>query len=279
MAEPRGNPRIAPTAHFTAQAWVQAGFEHAGYFDTFQGRVMFNAVKRLTPMAGALGPHVQHHLDYLWIRHAAYEERLRQLQPDVVVEIGAGLSPRGLSFTRRNPGLIYIEGDLPHMVAAKRRALAGVELPPNYHLGTVDLLGSRFLDTLPPVFRAGQKIAAITEGVTDYLSMDEKRKAMGNIASLFRAHGGGRYLFEVHARELYGAYRQMARFFTSALGLLVGARFDDRLFETIDEARRFAVSCGFDAAEVLELASLNTTGRHPPLQYCPYRLLEARIGP
>ncbi len=275
----QGNPRIAPTAHFTAQAWVQAGYDQAQYFDTLEGRIMYNTVKRLTPLAYGLGPSARYHLDYLWVRHAAYEARLRELKPDVIVEIGAGLSPRGLSFTQKNPNLVYIEGDLPHMVEAKRKALRNVTLPSNYHLGTVDLLGSGFLKSLPPVLKRGQKIVVITEGVTDYLNMDEKCHAWTNIASMLRTFGGGTYLLEIHARNLFSSYRMSARFFTAFLGTIVGANFEERLFDRIEDARKVILDSGFDSVETLDLAGLNTSGKNPPLNYCPYRLLEAQVEP
>lgn len=277
--ELQGNWRIAPTAYFTAQAWVQEGYDCAGYFDTMEGRLLFNSAKLLMPFAGLLGPGVRHHLDYLRIRHAVYEERLRQLDPEIVVEIGAGLSPRGLSFSRKNPGMTYVEGDLSHMVAAKRRALRKVNPPPNYHIGTLDLLGSGFVSGIPVPIVSGSRVVAVTEGVTDYLNMAEKRQAWSNIAGMLRQSGEGHYLFEVYARELFTAYAGTARVVTALLGTFVGADFDGRLFDTIEDARAMVKSCGFASVDVLELEALNRTSHHPPMENCPFRLLEARTSP
>ncbi len=278
MTEAKGNPRIAPTAYFTAQAWVAAGFENAELFSTPQGRLMYGAAERIVPLLRRARPEMRHQIDYLWVRHSVYETRLEELKPGTVVEIGAGLSPRGLTFARRNPDLLYIEGDLPHMVEAKRRALSGTRLPPNYLLAPVDLLEPGFAAMLPAKPVPGRPLAVITEGVTDYLDFGQKRLAFENIARLIGKHGSGRYLFEVHARELFGNVSGVARFLTGALGLVVGTRFDDRLFESVRAAQEFVRNCGFDSAGVMDLAHLNRSPVKPPLGHCPYRLIEAGIG-
>ncbi|HVU02151.1 MAG TPA: class I SAM-dependent methyltransferase [Polyangiaceae bacterium] len=277
MALSVGNPRIAPTAHFTAQAWVRAGFENAALFDTLEGRLLYGSASRFLGLLSFGSPLLQHYLDYLHVRHAAFESRLRALAPDAIVEIGAGLSPRGLSFCRRNPNLVYLEADLPAMVREKERALASVMRPSNYHLTTVDLLDGPLEEQLPRVVERGMRVVVVTEGVVDYLDMGEKRRAFSAIASFLRSHGGGTYLFEAHARELFVEDVRFARVFTALLGTLVGRNFEGRIFETVDDARRAVVESGFDTAAVLDIEALNDTSKRPPLRHCRYRLLEAVI--
>jgi hypothetical protein len=52
----RGNRRVAPTAHFTAQAWVAAGFPNAELFDTLEGRLLFGSTQRLIRRLGRIAP-------------------------------------------------------------------------------------------------------------------------------------------------------------------------------------------------------------------------------
>ena len=54
-------------------------------------------------------------------------------------------------------------------------ALDEFKTPPNYFLGTTDLLGDDFIDSLPAMPRPGDRVAVVTEGVTDYFNMSEKR--------------------------------------------------------------------------------------------------------
>lgn len=277
--KPAGNARIAPTAHYTAQAWVQAGFPGAERFDTLTGRGLFRALNVLTRLGGRLLPEaIRYHEEHLFIRHAVFESRLRELNPDFVLEIGAGLSPRGIAFATERPALTYVEVDLPGMVIAKQERLAGVRLPPNYHLGTADLLSDRFLESLPVRPEPGQKVVAITEGVTSYLKMNEKRLAWTNIASVLRNAGGGRYVFETYPLERFSTYRREARVFTRALGLIVGRSFDGQLFDTAKDALAMLRECGYASARTLDAEALNPGPWNPPMAHCPWVLLEATLG-
>jgi hypothetical protein len=277
MAE--GNPRIAPTAHFTAQAWVREKFPNAHHFDTRTGRTLFDGASLILAAVGRWSPPpIRFQREYLFIRHHAFEARLREIDPHFVLEVGAGLSPRGLTFSRENPDLTYIEVDLPGMVAAKSSCLAGVDLPANYHLASVDLLGTEFTASLPARPEQGQRIAVITEGVTDYLDMNEKRIAWANLAGFLREFGGGSYLYEIHPKELYAKHRGGAFVLTSLLGVLTGQRFGDRIFERIDDALDMVRDCGFDEAIIHDLERLNTSRHRPPMHGCPWALVEATVG-
>ena len=278
MKKAEGNQRIGIPAYFTSHAWVEAGFEHAHLFETRQGRLMFKALEPLAPLFGFLGPAVRLHNEYLFVRHFAHEARLRQISPSCIVEIGAGLSPRGIAFASADPDLRYIEMDLPNMVAAKRRALGGFQLPPNYFLGTTDLLGEDFFESLPEKPRAGDRVAVVTEGVTDYFNMAEKRTAFTNICSLLRAHGGGHYLLDIYARENFPRLHFLTNAFIKTLGQMVGRSFDDQLFERVEDACGFLVSCGFDKARELDLAELNTSAFQPPVEHCTFRIVEAVVA-
>ncbi len=278
MKPTEGNQRIGIPAYFTSHAWVEARFDKADLFETKQGRLMFRAMEPLLRVFGFLGPAVRLHNEYLFVRHYAQEARLRQIRPTCIVEIGAGLSPRGIAFASADPDLRYIEVDLPNMVAAKRRALGGFPYPPNYFLGTVDLLAEDFSKTLPEMPRPGDRVAVVTEGVTDYFNMPEKRKAFRNIHSLLLAHGGGRYLLDIYARENFPQLPFLTNTFIRTLGRMVGRSFDDQLFERVADARRFLVGCGFDEAHELDLAELNTSAYQPPLGECTYRIVEAKVG-
>jgi len=278
MKPAEGNQRIGIPAYFTSHAWVEARFDYAHLFETKQGRIMFKALEPLLLLLGFLGPAVRRHNEYLFVRHFAHEARLRQINPSCIVEIGAGLSPRGIAFASADPDLRYIEVDLPNMVAAKRRALGDFKTPPNYFLGTTDLLCEDFFESLPEKPRSGDRVAVVTEGVADYFNMAEKRTAFANICSLIRAHGGGHYLLDIYARENFPNIPFLTGAFVRTLGQMVGRSFDDQLFERVEDACGFLRSCGFDRATELDLAELNTSAFQPPLERCTFRIVEAAVG-
>jgi O-methyltransferase involved in polyketide biosynthesis len=277
MTSAEGNQRIGIPAYFTSHAWVEARFEYAHLFETTQGRLMFRALEPVFRLLGFLGPVVRLHNEYLFVRHFAHEARLGQIRPTCIVEVGAGLSPRGIAFATADPDLRYIEVDLPNMVAAKRRALGHYRLPSNYFLGTTDLLGEDFFESLPEKPRPGDRVAVVTEGVTDYFNMSEKGRAFRNICSLLRAHGGGHYLLDIYARENFPRLPFLTNAFVTSLGRMVGRSFDDQLFERVEDACGFLVECGFDKAAELDLAELNTSAFQPPLEDCTFRIVEAVV--
>jgi O-methyltransferase involved in polyketide biosynthesis len=147
----------------------------------------------------------------------------------------------------------------------------------NYFLGTTDLLGDDFIDSLPAMPRQGDRLVVVTEGVTDYFNMSEKRTAFGNICSLLRACGGGHYLLDIYAREHFPSLPFLTGAFVRTLGQMVGRSFDDQLFERVEDACGFLVGCGFDSATELNLAELNTSAFQPPLEECTFRIVEAVV--
>jgi O-methyltransferase involved in polyketide biosynthesis len=94
---------ISPTAHYTGHVWARNGLSHP-LLDTREGRVLFEArqpAMRISSLVG--GPSLE---AYLLARHEAIDERLEHAIEHEgvteVVEIAAGLSPRGWRFASRH---------------------------------------------------------------------------------------------------------------------------------------------------------------------------------
>lgn len=207
----RDSSRISPTAHYTGQVWQRNGLAPPE-LDTLTGRLMFQALR--APMwLGAFGTGgvtleillLQRHriIDHL-LERAIAEGKVAQ-----VVEIAAGLSGRGLRFARRHAGrrLLYIEGDLPDMVARKRALLARVrQRPARHELLTVDALADSGPDSLAeavaPRLEAGRGTAVITEGLLSYFPAPAVQSMWRRFARLITgAGGGGLYLTDVHLQQ------------------------------------------------------------------------------
>jgi O-methyltransferase involved in polyketide biosynthesis len=273
----RESARISPTAYFTAQAWVKEGFPNAELFDTRTGRLLFGTATGALAVLARYAPSLAWHEEFLYVRHYAYEERLRQLAPDFVVEIGAGLSSRGLTFSYANPRLVYVEVDLPKLVAAKRRLLARTPVPRNYYLCSGDVLSGGFFESLPARPDPGMRVVVLSEGVTDYFDRDQKRRAWSSIAAFLARCEGGRYLFEAYTRERLRKYPVTASIALAGLSVLVGRPMEKQLFSTAEEVANVARSAGFGRVEPLDLSTLNTSRHHPPLDYRHFDLFEAHV--
>src|SRR5690348_14466596 len=179
---PRRDPRdrmspsqtISPTAHYTGYVWARNGLSHPR-LETLEGRVMFESLRPMNAISSMLGgPSLE---SYLLARHRAIDALLDKAIADhgvtQVIEVAAGLSPRGWRFTQRyGDRLTYIEADLPGMTARKRRALEQMRsLNDRHRVVEVDALrdrGPNSISALADDLDHGSGLAIITEGLLGY---------------------------------------------------------------------------------------------------------------
>lgn len=274
-----GNPRIAPTAYFTAEMWAHAGFPDAGRFSTPRGRFLLSGFRALSVVAGwALPPAVRKLEDSLCIRHACFDAWIAEKSPDFTLELGAGLSARGLHACGRNPDITWIDVDLPHMVAAKQALLGPLRLPERYHIVAGDLLSGDLSAGLPAQPTPGQRVVAMTEGVTDYLSREERGIAWRGIADLLRRFGGGSYLVDIYPAERLRAWPKGTSAAMGILGKVSGTPLEERVFERTAEAEVMLRDSGFDSVERLDVERYNTSRWRLPEDVRLFDLVEARIA-
>lgn len=262
----KGNPRIAPTAYYTAQVWVEGGYPNAEHFDTNLGRLMYHGLRLgKSPIARFLPENVREWETFIDARHRTIDREVEKFGADVIVEIGAGLSGRGLTVSAANPDLAYYEFDLPHMVEAKRSRLPR-DLPGNYHLQAGDILAAGGMPVAP---EPGARLLVITEGLIPYLDFEEKQRAWRNVLALMEQAGASRYLLDDWPMELI-ASGVLGGIATRALGLLVGARMDQRLFDTRIHCKGALRDAGFSRIEEVAPAL-------PGAAYgaCPWRIYAA----
>ncbi len=263
----KGNARIAPTAYYTAQVWVEGGFPEAERFATPLGRLMYHGLRiGKKPISFLLPENMRRWEDFIEARHHTIDRYLEQYRPDVIVEIAAGLSSRGLAYSRAHPDVRYHEFDLPHMVAAKRRRLP-VALPGNYFLADGDILAD---DGIPVEIPPDCRLLVITEGLIPYLDIDEKQQAWRTVLKLLRQAREHCYLLDDWPLALLSK-GDMGRWGARALGVLVGARMEHRLFRDPEDCVRAMESAGFTSVDLVPPAL-------PGDEYgaCPWRIHAGR---
>jgi O-methyltransferase involved in polyketide biosynthesis len=171
----RENPEtISPTAHYTGYVWFAHGYSHAA-FATAPGRLMYRVLRGANVAARAVGlPTLE---GMLLARHRLIDLRLARAidagEVSQVIEIAAGLSPRGWRFRERyGDKLTYVEADLPGMIANKRRILGelGGE---NAHHRTVEIDalrddGPSSIAAIAASLDPSRGTAIITEGLINY---------------------------------------------------------------------------------------------------------------
>ena len=199
-----GSDTISPTAHYTGYVWSRNGLSHPA-LTTNEGRLLFASLEPVMLASRTFGgPSLER---YLLARHEAIDARLQagieSGQISQVIEVAAGLSPRGWRFAQRyGDRLTYIEADLPAMAARKRRALEKMgSLSAHHRIRDVDALtddGPLSLSALAAELDPERGLAIITEGLLGYVSPSDLEALWRRFASVLSGFVSGRYLSDLH---------------------------------------------------------------------------------
>jgi O-methyltransferase involved in polyketide biosynthesis len=282
MAEYRGgSARISPTAHFTGHVWYRNGLGDPA-LRTRAGHLLvaaFSPIDRAARLAG--GPALE---DMLLGRHRAIDDRLERAiergEVEQVLEVAAGLSPRGLRFTRRHGArLLYIEGDLPAMARRKREALARVHVAAGarHHVVDIDALAEDGPGSLAAVgerfFDPARGLAIITEGLLSYFDRAAVEALWARMARVLARHPIGLYLSDVHLSEEVDRVPG-ARAFTALLSVFARGRVHLHYADS-GQAGRALLAAGFAEARFFPPAEVRAGTRAA----APVKVLEARTAP
>ncbi len=200
--------QIAPTAHYTAYVWSRLKLPYAEHFATTRGRLIFWSARLAGEWVASVVPRLPSMTQYLELRHRTIERALLAHAPDVIVEIGAGLSRRGVTWAS-DEGVRYVEIDLPAMIAAKRAAIDALPPPIRKRLGdrlqlvSCDILADDFAHQLAKHLAGARRPAIVAEGVMGYFPEDERLRIARSIHSAFAAESSRTSIFlcDLRARE------------------------------------------------------------------------------
>jgi O-methyltransferase involved in polyketide biosynthesis len=256
---------ISPTAHYTGYVWARNGLSDPE-LATIQGRVMFESLGPTMAVARALGGATLE--GYLLARHRAIDVLLaRAIERDAVtqvIEVAAGLSPRGWRFTERyGERLTYVEADLPGMASRKRQALERMgSLSHRHRVARVDALadhGPDSITTLTAQLDRTQGLAIITEGLLGYLPQSAVDAIWRRFAAALGAFATGRYISDLHLSVVQNA---QVRAFRRLLSGFVRGRVYLH-FDTAEEALAAVRAAGFAEAALHPAADLEGEARDP----------------
>lgn len=202
---PRNHPEaISPTAHYTGNVWLQNGLSHPA-FSTLQGQAYYYAMRGPLALSNRLGGPT---LDsFLLARHRLIDLQLEAAiergEITQIIEVAAGLSPRGWRFVERyRERITYLETDLPGMALRKRRLLDNGGLDsPNHHVAGMNALvddGPDSLATLASALDPTQGTAIITEGLINYFDTETVVAMWQRFARVLSRFPRGLYLSDLH---------------------------------------------------------------------------------
>ncbi len=197
--------RISPTAHYTGFVWYRNHLSDRA-FRTRRGWLLYHSLQPLIRAVQTVGaPSLE---DILMARHLVIDHLLAEaVEAGIVgqvVEVAAGLSPRGCRFMERfgDRGLVYVEGDLAGMCARKRDLLAARGPAPGHHIVELDALADRGPRSLAGI---GERLldpavgtAIVTEGLLSYFPRDAVEGMWSRFAGFLGRFPHGRYFSNLH---------------------------------------------------------------------------------
>lgn len=195
--------RIGPTAHYTAYVWRRAGLPHAEHFSTRQGAVLYWGFFALGEWATRLSPAVPSMREYLEYRHRLIDAVVTNLRPGCVVELGAGLTRRAVTWAADH-GVPSLELDLPGMAEIKRRRLARApaslqqRLAEHHAVHDVDVLDPGFPQQLATLLQGHARPVVIAEGLLSYFDLGPRCRVLVGVAEALRQAGGGHLVCDLH---------------------------------------------------------------------------------
>lgn len=270
---------IAPTAHYTAHVWQRLGLPYASVFATKEGARLFWGLRLLGEWVTLLTPGVPTMVEYLAQRHLLIEAALDDLGPDRIVELGAGLSRRGVTWAV-DRSVPYLEVDLPHMVRAKQSAL-DLHLPPRLRadvrarleLASFDVLGADFPDWLTARFGAARRPVVVAEGLVGYFAPEERARLATGIARALAGVGGGAFVCDLRSNEGGRAIARARHGLELGIKLVTRGRGSRADFASADEVRSFFARAGFRDAAPIEPTRVPRVAQIPS----PARIWVARV--
>lgn len=169
----------------------------------------------------------------------------RALPPDeehpIIVEIAAGMSPRGLRLARHLPRAQVIEVDLPDVIREKQERLKRakkVEIPPNIMWLSADL------GTTPLSVVLDGKLADVVaaEGLLPYFFPKEITEITRGVLECLKP--GGKFIADTPSRAGMEQLKQIMGFFSQQAGKLKGVVSSEA------EAQQMLLDAGYQSVNV-----------------------------
>ena len=248
----KGNDKIAFTAEAVALMRARENSDpYSQYFVSAQTQKRFNTARWIVPSS---------YLNKIFHKRTSLSRDLdklvRSYNPEQIVELACGYSPRGLVMTQENPDLVYIETDFPTVIERKRKIIAGIDgFKPskNHHLVSIDAIDGDLYDSLKRVINRKKRTLVIAETLTSYLNPSEHEFLVGNIERLLDQTNEGTYLSHEGKNMLPGFFGKMLLFYRDK----VGKTRSYKHFEDQKSIKPYFLNRGFKKVRVVDSEESN----------------------
>ena len=167
-----------------------------------------------------------------------------------VLEIGAGLSFRGLELARTSP-THYVDTDLPGLAALKAELVARLHPGPltgTLRVQALDALdGEAFQSTVASM--PDGPLAIANEGLLVYLNQREKARLAANVRAALEKRGGRWLTADVYLKNPGGSAPTVG--YGQSRAFIDAHRVEQNKFSSWGEAERFFCDAGFTIVDKL----------------------------
>lgn len=268
--------RIGPTAHYTAYVWRQLGLPYAEHLATRTGAVLYWGFFALGEWATRVVPGVPTMRTYLAYRHLLIDALVEELEPDLLIELGAGLTPRTIQWAL-DRGIATVDVDLPAMIDAKRDAIGRLPQPlqarleGRHRLLAKDVLAPSFADELARIVGEAERPVVVAEGLVSYFGLPERRALFAAIASALGRRGTGSFIVDLHTAVAQAEVGSATKLLRGAIQVLTRRRHALDPFADAADYERALVEGGFVGCRALDprdwvRARPELLGLHSPAQ-------------
>lgn len=247
---------ISFTAHYTGYIWYQLGWSHPALASQ-KGRRL---ATWLHPLEVLMEQYVGGSMrSTLRQRHALIDRQLDQLiaqYPNLqILEIAAGLSPRGWRYLQKHPDIRYVEADLPAMAKTKQDALQGIEhrVPDVYAVDLFsDQLSQLFADLDP-----SRPLVIISEGLVNYFTKPMLMELWSKLAQGLKGFTVGAYLTDLYPEPTQHKLATLIWNSSKLLKFMSRSAFSFH-FTSPANVAEFMQQAGFVTAQVYQPKDSNT---------------------
>ena len=248
--------KISPTAKMVAY-WRQTAdlpYSH----EVSELSEAKKVVQEMFQQKGEDSPLNQIFVSYIELRYRSLEQAIRTSGIKQVLEFASGISLRGLAMTEDH-SLTYVESDLPDLTREKMKLVCEIKriknIPDrsNLHFATTNILHEDEVKDVLKHFDPKQPIIVLHEGLFQYLSKEEKKKASMHIANILDQFGGLWITpdFDTVAdANKHMEYTDEIKDMFKALSRTTGRSVEDNRFQDDTEVRHFLEGLGFSVEKL-----------------------------
>ncbi len=254
------NLRLSLSAHYTSYVWFKY---HLSYpeLTTVAGRIahlLLMPINSVFKLKGGVNIDT-----FLLQRHQLINQQIQYLveQQGVtqILELAAGLSPRGIQISRRYPHVHYIESDVPSMQAHKSKLLNKLVKPHNLESIPCFFMAQKQQANISQalsLFKQTEPTLVISEGLINYFTQTQLQQGFKQISQALSCFKQGTYLTDLYPDNQQHPYYAYAKFAQNTVAWLTNSNWQLQYTDTQAIKQAFS-QANFQQTQVLTPTSNN----------------------